>query len=430
MQRRNFWALWAIWLGTSTYWAVENFWINLYWARNVDPRAIYISLMVAITAVVGVLTQIVFGGISDASGRKRGGRGRTHFILVGGVLGGVTMCLFPVTRLLSPTWVVVVYACVVDSLITFLGDQTTPTRIALLADVTTPDERGRVNAKLAIPSGIGSIVVIALSGYVMEFLGDDFVFYLGGTCLAATALACYKLADEPASEPTETNWWQNVKRTFELGSIRENPDVYYLLGYVFVNSFGVQVFFPYLFIYLENSLLLEGVELSVALGGILGFSVVGLPAGWFADRYGRKKTLIFVVPANGIAIALLTFVKPGIGLGIILLAGASQAFGVAAGITVNSWLADLVPEERRGALLTYLVVAAVIPMTPGSLLGAYIADTYGSAPGVYSPLMFLVGGLIALSSVVFVSLAGEPRLSDTGASSGEGAPRVGPGEVR
>lgn len=410
MEHRNYWAIWFIWLGTSLYWTVENLWINLYWARNVDPHAFYISLMVAITAVVGVITQIIFGGISDASPRLRKGHGRSYFILVGSIMGGISMCLFPVTRLLTPIWLAVTYACVVDTMITFFGDQTTPTRIALLADTTKPMERGKVNALLSIPAGIGSIVVVVFSGYLMEMFGDDFVFYLGGVGLTLCGLTCYFLVEEPHSEPTQQSWKANVKQTFELGSVKEHPDIYILLGYIALNSFGVQIYSPYLFIYLQNTLLLDGITLTLGLGAIMGFAVLGLPAGVLADKYGRKRILSVCVPLQGVCIACVFFIRPGMFVGMVLLAGMGQAFAVAGGIAVNAWLADIVPEKRRGALLTYIIVAGVITMTPGSLFGAYLADTYASAPGVYSPLIFLFGGIFIFLSVFFVYRVKETRV--------------------
>ena len=77
--------------------------------------------------------------------------------------------------------------------ITFFGDITTPTRLALLAESTEIKERGTINALIAIPAGISVIIVVAGSGYIMDFVGPDFVFYYGGISLMISGIIFFMI---------------------------------------------------------------------------------------------------------------------------------------------------------------------------------------------------------------------------------------------
>ena len=106
--KKNIIALSIFSYGIVAFWAVENFWINLYWVRNVDPSVRYVGFMVAVSAIVGVFTHIIFGALSDSCKSKHGRR--RPFILFGSITGGIAMCLFPITRLFSVLILAITYA--------------------------------------------------------------------------------------------------------------------------------------------------------------------------------------------------------------------------------------------------------------------------------------------------------------------------------
>jgi len=415
--KRNIIALVIFNFGISAYWMVENFWINLYWTRNIDSRVMYVGLMVSLSAIVGVATQIIIGAISDSTKSKYGRR--RPFILIGSITGGIAMCLFPITRLFSVLLIAITYAIIMDAVITFLGDTTTPTRMAFLAENTNIERRGRANAIIGISGGIGMASVIIVSGYVFDFAGPDFAFYFGGISLIFCGIIFFFIAKDPPLKPNviRNTWIENIKETFTLESYRENKSFYILLLFLFINTMGVQIIAPYLFIYIESVLGLEGINLAIVLGGLglMGF-VISFPMTYLLDKLGRKGIMIIATIGGAIVSILFMFIPVNHELTVIftfLFGGLIVGFIAAIISASETWMQDLAPEDRRGSLLAYKIAAMVIPMVPGALIGGFIADLGPKPVGyIYSPLIFLLSALISLCSLPILKYVQETLKQD------------------
>jgi len=402
--KKNIIALCIFSYGIIAFWAVENFWINLYWTRNVDPNVRYVGFMVAISAIVGVATHIIFGALSDSCKSKHGRR--RPFILFGSITGGIAMCLFPITRLFSVLLLAITYAIVMDALITFFGDTTTPTRMAFLADSTEIEKRGRINALVGFCGGLGIFSVVILSGYIFDIAGPDFVFYFSGVALMICGIVFFIISEDPPVMEAKT-FKENIKETFTLDSYRENKSFYLLLLFLFINSMGVQIVAPYLFIYIESIFGLEGIELALLLGvfTLTGF-LLSILVGFMLDKIGRKAVMYFVTTAGALTAFIFAFISPNQGNFLILIlvfGGLMIACFASIGSTSETWMQDLAPEDRRGSLLGYRIAAVVIPHVPGALIGGFLAD-FGPKPEgfIYSPIIFIICGIVLLLSLPFL----------------------------
>lgn len=402
--KKNIIALCIFSYGIIAFWAVENFWINLYWTRNVDPNVRYVAFMVAISAIVGVFTHIVFGALSDSCKSKHGRR--RPFILFGSITGGIAMCLFPITRLFSVILLAIAYAIAMDALITFFGDTTTPTRMAFLADSTEIEKRGRINALVGFCGGLGIFSVVILSGYIFDIAGPDFVFYFSGVALMICGIVFFIISEDPPVMEAKT-FKENIKETFTLDSYRENKSFYILLLFLFINSMGVQIVAPYLFIYIESIFGLEGIELALLLGvfTLTGF-LLSILVGFMLDKIGRKAVMYFVTTAGAVTAFIFAFISPNQGNVLILIlvfGGLMIACFASIGSTSETWMQDLAPEDRRGSLLGYRIAALVIPHVPGALIGGFLADLGPKPEGfIYSPIIFIVCGIVLLLSLPFL----------------------------
>ena len=402
--KRNIIALCIFSYGIIAFWAVENFWINLYWTRNVDPNVRYVGFMVAVSAIVGVFTHIIFGALSDSCKSKHGRR--RPFILFGSITGGIAMCLFPITRLFSVLLLAITYAIVMDALITFLGDTTTPTRMAFLADSTELEKRGRINALVGFCGGLGIFSVVILSGYIFDIAGPDFVFYFSGVALIICGIVFFIISKETPVTEAKT-FKENFKETFTLDSYRENKSFYILLLFLFINSTGIQIVAPYLFIYIESIFGLEGIELALLLGvfTLTGF-LLSIFVGFLLDKIGRKAVMYLVTSIGAIIAFIFAFLSPNqanVLILILVFGGLMIACFSSIGATSETWMQDLAPEDRRGSLLGYRIAALVIPHVPGALIGGYLADLGPKPEGfMYSPIIFIVCGIILLLSLPFL----------------------------
>jgi len=402
--KKNIIALCIFSYGIIAFWAVENFWINLYWTRNVDPNVRYVGFMVAVSAIVGVFTHIIFGALSDSCKSKHGRR--RPFILFGSITGGIAMCLFPITRLFSVLLLAITYAIVMDALITFFGDTTTPTRMAFLADSTELEKRGRINALVGFCGGLGIFSVVILSGYIFDIAGPDFVFYFSGVALIICGIVFFIISRETPVTEAKT-FKENFKETFTLDSYRENKSFYILLLFLFINSTGIQIVAPYLFIYIESIFGLEGIELALLLGvfTLTGF-LLSIFVGFLLDKIGRKAVMYLVTSIGAIIAFIFAFLSPNqanVLILILVFGGLMIACFSSIGATSETWMQDLAPEDRRGSLLGYRIAALVIPHVPGALIGGYLADLGPKPEGfMYSPIIFIVCGIILLLSLPFL----------------------------
>ncbi|HPI14945.1 MAG TPA: MFS transporter, partial [Spirochaetota bacterium] len=77
-------------------WAVENQFFNIFMFDKIIPNPLYVSLMVALSAIVATLTSIVMGAFGDRIGRRR------PFLLYGYMVWGVSITVVPMAEWARP----------------------------------------------------------------------------------------------------------------------------------------------------------------------------------------------------------------------------------------------------------------------------------------------------------------------------------------
>ncbi|MEF8774113.1 MAG: MFS transporter [Halobacteriales archaeon] len=142
-----------------------------------------------------------------------------------------------------------------------------------------------------------------------------------------------------------------------------------------------------------------GVLGSASLVGMLAGNTVG---GWYADRAGRKRTLVGAITTFSVFTALTAFAVglysaialrfvTGLGLGGALVAG-------------TSYLAELVPSQVRGRYITYLEASyslgamVVVALAWGVL--SVLGGPDGTVAGVAAWRVFFAVGIVPLGLAV------------------------------
>ena len=183
-------------------WTIENMYFNvfLYNTISTDPR--HIAAMVAASGIVATLTALLMGVLSDKLGKRK------VFVCGGYVLWGLsTMAfgfitvdnvssLFPAASAASAAAVTVV---VMDCLMTFFGSTANDAAFnAYITDVTDKDNRGRVEAVLAILPLISMLLIFGLfDGMTQAGKWQEF-FTIFGLTVSVTGLICVFLMQESA----------------------------------------------------------------------------------------------------------------------------------------------------------------------------------------------------------------------------------------
>jgi predicted MFS family arabinose efflux permease len=113
-------------------------------------------------------------------------------------------------------------------------------------------------------------------------------------------------------------------------------------------------------------------------------AVAALAVAFYADRFDRRKTLLFLY-AGFVVSTLFCGIAPGYGA-LLAARAVAGAFGGVAGATVHSIIGDAIPEQRRGAATGMIMSAFALSSIIGVPIGLVLAVHFSWR----APFLFLV----------------------------------------
>ncbi|MBU5422407.1 MFS transporter [Cellulomonas hominis] len=340
----------------------------------------------AVTAIVSLVSNLVFGNLSDRS-RSRFGR-RAPWILAGGLIGGAS--LFAIGVLTSAAAITVVYCLCMVGLNMMLAPA-----VAVLADRVPAKLRGTMSAFYG--AGLsGGAPIGALIGAV--FLTDTVPgFVLGGVLMALSAVIALVVwpREKPATDlPPAAGGLGELLKSFRPP--RKAPDFYLafvgrlfmLVSYQMVMAYQLYIVRDHVGQTTEQAQVTIATMSVILLVVSLAGSVVSGPV---SDLIGRRKLPVVVSSvlfAVGIA---MPWVWPT-PAGMFLFAGIA-GFGYGVYTSVDQALnVDVLPnEEEAGKDLGILNLST----TAGQTVGPLITSALVVATGGYG-LVFPVSIAAAL----------------------------------
>ena len=394
-------------------WTIENMYFNvfLYNTISTDPR--YISAMVGASAVVATLTTLFMGALSDRVGKRRA------FIALGYILWGISTAafgfitkenaarLFPGANAAAAAAVMVV---VMDCVMTFFGSTANDGAFnAYVTDITSSENRGRAESVLAILPLLSMLIIFGLfDGLTQQGRWRDFFSVFGAAVTAVGVIALFLVKDEPSLKPRRDSYFQNLLYGLRPSVVRQNPQLYLSFASFCLFSVAVQVFFPFLIIYIQNYLGIN--DYAIVLGVVLILaSVVSVVSGRFIDRVGKLR---FTVPA--VLIMLLGLVgmyfvrtQPGVMVAGTVMMSGYMMISAALGANIRDWT----PADKVGHFQGIrMIFAVMLPMVIGPAIGAAVIrggqSTYvelGQVKTVPTPDIYLAAAAVLL--LVAVPLA-------------------------
>lgn len=387
-------------------WTIENMYFNVFLYNTISTDPGYIAAMVGWSAAAATVTTLLMGALSDRLGRRR------VFICGGYILWGASTAafgfitpenaarLFPGANAAAAAAVMVV---VLDCIMTFFGSTANDAAFnAYVTDATRPENRGRVESVLAILPLVSMLIIFGLfdpltrQGRWRAFFG-----IFGAAVTAAGLLSLLLVRDDPTLRPRRDSYFKNLLYGLRPSVLRENPELYLSFAAFCLFSAAVQVFFPYLIIYIQSYLGIT--DYAVVLGLVLiTASLVSVLSGRLIDRFGKLR---FVVPAAGIMLLGLVgmyFARSGVA---VIAAGAVMMSGYmmcAAALSAN--IRDWTPADKAGHFQGIrMIFAVLLPMMIGPSIGALVikggSGTYmelGQVKTVPTPGIFLAAGAMLL----------------------------------
>lgn len=389
-------------------WAVENQYFNTFMYDNITPDPRAVSWMVAITAVVSTVATILMGTLSDRT-RTRWGR-RRPYLFTGYIVWGILTAAFPLAARFHPIAVGVFIAILFDSIMSFFAATASDGAFsAYVTDITTEVNRGRVVGSLEIMKWVAFLIIYGGAGFIIQAVGYYWFFYIIGGIAALIGLVCVPfLREEPLTDKPQGTYWGQIANTFQLSSLRQNRDFFKVMIALTLFMVGINVFFPYLMIYLQHYIQLSIVNSSilVAISILVGGIGLAYPIGLLVDRWGRRPVALLAVGLEAVGLLVFSLSRSMVMLTIggILWLAPFAAWTIA----TTTWSRDLYPEDKRGQFAGYYVLFNVaFTMIPGPLLGGWLASTYGIAtvldgkPGyIPTPILFQVAAALVLLAVI------------------------------
>lgn len=392
-------------------WTVENMYLNVFVYDTISTDPSVIATLVAASAIAATLATMVIGAWSDRVANRR------TFIAVGYVLWGLTTASFGLVRpeegaaTAQAVGIAIVTIVVLDCVMSVFGSGANDAAFnAWVTDSTVPANRGRVDSVLSIMPLVAMLLVFGLlDGLTQAGQWELFFTIIGAVTAAVGVVAFFLVKDAPHLQRTPVPYLSGLVHGLRPATVRQHPGLYVTLIAVAVLGISSQVYIPFLIIYIQKYLHIDGY--AIVLGAVLTLaSVISVLGGRVIDRMGKLRAIL---PAAALLIAGLVamfFVRDMIAViiaGTVMMGGMMLA-GAAAAATVR----DETPADRVGMVQGLRMIATVLlPMVIGPFIGAAVIiganETYvdlGVTKQVPTPWMFLVAAGIALLVVIPVAV--------------------------
>ena len=403
-------------------WAVENNYFNTFLFNKIGGTSHDISIMVAASSVVAVITTLLMGTLSDRVNRRK------VFICAGYIAWGFTVMSFAfisrenVGRVLgidaaSALAATVTLVIIMDCVMTFMGSTSNDAAFnAWITDITDTSNRARTEGILATLPVLALVIVTVAFGVLASAFGYSACFMgLGILVTICGIIGLFTVKDSLGGEKKTGNFFAELIYGFRPSVIRSNKKLYLSFLCFCIFSTAVQVFMPYLFIYVQHQIGLDFGNLNITPAvAILAVVVVGaviagaIVMGSLMDKYGKAP---FAIPSLVLLIAGLVAVYFADNLvmfgifAIVFLAG----YGLLT-ILFSAAIRDFTPEDKVGSFQGIrMIFGVMIPMIIGPAIGSAVTDAfalkqyvndYGESVNVPPPHIFLATAAVALITII------------------------------
>ena len=395
-------------VGYGAFYAFNNFVLTL-WIQGYTHNAVLQGLVGGSHSFEGVFIQPVVGSISDRLAGP-GGRRRPFmrlFILVSAaflLLTPAAVLLPPVLRLSG------IIACIFLFTLTF--NVAIDPYQALLADITTPEQRGKVTGNWYFVGALGQVLILMLLAvlllkpnlHIPLGIGFPIVSLL---MLATTLLTCARTAEPRIQTPRETTrgHWDDIR--LALAGLQTLKQARFYMAMFFLFGAGTGAVTPYLTTFIKNvtgcgdavSLALSAFLLIMTAAGSLVFGPLG-------DKIGSKRllmlsmALIAVAAVNGLWISTLPQVA-------VILAMAGLGIG-AQNASAYPLLTRLVPAKEIGFYVGLQTAAASLAGPGAVLLTGFLINHHSGQGESGYRLIFAVCTVCVLLALAAIALLREP----------------------
>ncbi|MDO5026092.1 MAG: MFS transporter [Trueperella sp.] len=400
---RNWSVLITIGLVGQIAWTIENMYLNLFVYQEITDNPHVIAIMVAASAVVATLTTLFMGALSDHIGKRK------IFITSGYILWGITTLLFafsdpkslaeifPVAQSAQLASIAVI---TLDCIMTFFGSTANDASFnAWVADVSLPQQRGRIQAVLSAFPLVAMLLVFGLLDPFTQQGHWNYFFFIVGGITIATGISNIFLMQDSQIEAGVSGLFHKISYGFRPAVVRQNPQLYLVFAILLVMSSAIQVYMPYLLIYVQNYLRFDNYPILLGIV-LLGAALLSVVFGRVIDRVGKTKVLLLGLILQFVGLIAMYFARS---FAAVCLSGVIMiGFSMVTLACLQGLMQDHFPTGTAGRFQGIrMIFAVMLPMIIGPFLGSTViansAQTYedlGVVKQVPTPGIFLAAAIV------------------------------------
>ncbi len=404
---RTWWVVVLVGFVGQLAWTVENMYLNVFVYDTITTDPTVIAVLVAASAVAATLSTMLVGAWSDRVRRRR------PFIAIGYILWGLTTATFGFVQPsagASAAMVVgtaVVAIILLDCVMSVFGSGANDAAFnAWVTDATTPADRGRVDAVLSVLPLMAMLLVFGLLDGLTQ-AGEWKLFFaiIGLATAAVGVVAWFLVRDAPGIRTSSDGYLRALVHGLRPGTVRAHPRLYTLLVAWAIIGTSSQVFFPYLIIYIQRFLRIDGYP--IILASVLTLAaVISVVGGRVVDRVGKTRAVIPAVVFMIVGLAGMFVVRDMLSVivfGTIMMGGFMLSTA-----SLSASVRDATPGDRVGMVQGLrMIFVVLIPMVIGPFIGSAVIiganETYvdlGVVKQVPTPWIFPAAAVVALLVVV------------------------------
>ena len=372
-------------------WTLENMYFNVFLYNTISQDTSYIATMVAASAITATLTTLLMGVLSDRIGKRK------PFICGGYIIWGIITGLFGfitvenITTLFAGATVATAAMMVVimDCLMTFFGSTANDAAFnAYVTDTTDTSNRGKAESVLAIMPLVSMLIIFGLFAGLADAGNWKLFFLIFGTAVTITGIISIFLIKDSRPEK-QKGGIKNLLYGFTPSVIKSNSKLYLALCSLGIFSIAVQVFFPYLIIYMEHTL---KIDYTLALGSVLIFaSLVSVLSGRIIDKVGKLKFSVPAIFIMALGLVAMFFVARVDFIAVelqVMIAGAVMMSGyMLVSAALGAVVRDYTPDGKAGHFQGIrMIFAVMLPMVTGPYIGSLVIKLTSSTGETYEEL--------------------------------------------
>ncbi|TXT67567.1 MAG: membrane protein of unknown function [Promethearchaeota archaeon] len=425
----------VLWAADTTFFFFEQNFFNTYIDHVLNLGDLYISLMVSLSAVMGLVMNFVWGIISDNT-RSKYGRRRPFMLFA--LIAGVSMFLFAI----AGNYLL----CVIIDVV-FIGITSNAVSVsqrAIIPDKVDLERRGRANGIIQAVSYAGLIIALAFfllgnelfgiptiellnidvpaSGIfqitdifgisdlfdtktVISKEGHIILLTFGGIFYAICGITGFIFLKEPdpSELPPKKKFSEELKELINPEELKKQKEFFKVLVAAAIFQTGIGAVMPLLFLFIFD-LGLSTIQLLIAIA--IGFGVLFpmvIVIGKLADKFGRKKFLPLIFIIIAIAFILVPFVStnPVNFLLFVVLIPFILIGLLGVQTIINTWAQDELPLGKRGQFYGVFNIVFTVSQFVGSYVGGFFSVLFGR------PFIFVAGAIFFLASIPFFLIVKE-----------------------